>query len=101
MTTPLGPRDGVLVIDRDYATNTSRLENTGALTQQLERCFEKLDRGTLLARLAAAGVPAGRLRGIDEVYEREQTRSQGLTISEHGAPPLLDADGPAIRSWLR
>ena len=120
--------------DRDYATNTRRLENIGALTEQLERCFEKLDRDTVLARLAAAGVPAGRIRGIDEVYEWEQTRSQRLTINvehaslgslvlpgmavrtfemspagelsestrrEHGAPPLLDADGPAIRSWLR
>jgi crotonobetainyl-CoA:carnitine CoA-transferase CaiB-like acyl-CoA transferase len=120
--------------DPDYATNTSRLENIGALTEQLERCFEKLDRDALLARLAAAGVPAGRIRSIDEVYEWEQTRSQRLTINvehaslgplvlpgmavrtfemspageltestreEHSAPPLLDADGPAIRSWLR
>jgi crotonobetainyl-CoA:carnitine CoA-transferase CaiB-like acyl-CoA transferase len=120
--------------DPDYATNTSRLENIGALTEQLERCFAKLDRADVLAQLTDAGVPAGRIRGIDEVYEWEQTRSQRLTINvehaslgtiaipgmavrtfemspagelsestrkEHGAPPLLDADGPAIRSWLR
>jgi crotonobetainyl-CoA:carnitine CoA-transferase CaiB-like acyl-CoA transferase len=120
--------------DPDYATNTSRLENIGALTEQLERCFAKLDRDDVLAQLTDAGVPAGRIRGIDEVYEWEQTRSQRLTINvehaslgtialpgmavrtfemspagelsestreEHGAPPLLDADGPAIRSWLR
>jgi crotonobetainyl-CoA:carnitine CoA-transferase CaiB-like acyl-CoA transferase len=120
--------------DPDYASNTSRLENIGALTEQLERCFAKLDRADVLAQLTEAGVPAGRIRGIDEVYEWEQTRSQRLTINvehaslgplelpgmavrtfemspagklsestreEHGAPPLLDADGPAIRSWLR
>jgi crotonobetainyl-CoA:carnitine CoA-transferase CaiB-like acyl-CoA transferase len=120
--------------DPDYATNTSRLEHIDALTGQLERCFASLDRDTVLARLAEAGVPAGRIRGIDEVYEWEQTRSQRLTLNvehaslgtltlpgmalrtfemspagelsestrrEHGAPPVLDADGPAIRSWLR
>jgi formyl-CoA transferase len=120
--------------DPDYATNTSRLENIGALTEQLERCFAGLDRDAVLAQLTSAGVPAGRIRGIDEVYEWEQTRSQRLTVNvehaslgtltipgmavrtfevspageltestrcEHDAPPLLDADGPAIRSWLR
>jgi formyl-CoA transferase len=120
--------------DPDYATNISRLENIGALTEQLERCFARLDRDDVLAQLTEAGVPAGRIRSIDEVYEWEQTRSQRLTINvehaslgplelpgmavrtfemspagklsestreEHGAPPLLDADGPAIRSWLR
>jgi crotonobetainyl-CoA:carnitine CoA-transferase CaiB-like acyl-CoA transferase len=120
--------------DPDYATNTSRLENIGALTEELERRFAKLDRDTVLAQLTTAGVPAGRIRSIDEVYEWEQTRSQRLTVNvehaslgtltlpgmavrtfevspageltestrrEHDAPPLLDADGPAIRSWLR
>jgi crotonobetainyl-CoA:carnitine CoA-transferase CaiB-like acyl-CoA transferase len=120
--------------DPDYATNISRLEHIDALTEQLERCFAKLDRDTLLARLTEAGVPAGRIRGIDEVYEWDQTRSQRLALNvehaslgpltlpgmalrtfemspagelsestrhEHDAPPLLNADGPAIRGWLR
>jgi crotonobetainyl-CoA:carnitine CoA-transferase CaiB-like acyl-CoA transferase len=120
--------------DPDYATNASRLEHIDALTEQLERSFAALDRDTLLARLTEAGVPAGRIRSIDEVYEWEQTRSQRLTLTvehaslgnitlpgmalrtfemspagelsestrlEHGAPPLLNADGPAIRDWLR
>jgi crotonobetainyl-CoA:carnitine CoA-transferase CaiB-like acyl-CoA transferase len=120
--------------DPDYATNTSRLEHIDALTAQLERCFADLDRDTVLAQLADAGVPAGRIRRIDEVYQWEQTRSQRLTVNvehaslgtltlpgmavrtfemspagelvestrrEHVAPPLLNADGPAIRGWLR
>jgi crotonobetainyl-CoA:carnitine CoA-transferase CaiB-like acyl-CoA transferase len=120
--------------DPDYATNTSRLEHVDALTAQLERCFGDLDRDSVLARLADAGVPAGRIRGIDAVYQWEQTRSQRLTLNvehaslgtvtlpgmavrtfemspagelsestrrEHGAPPVLNADGPAIRGWLR
>jgi formyl-CoA transferase len=120
--------------DPDYATNTSRLEHVDALTVQLERCFAGLDRETVLAQLTKAGVPAGRIRSIDEVYDWDQVRSQRLTVNvehaslgpltlpgmalrtfelspagelgestrrEHDAPPLLDADGPAIRSWLR
>jgi crotonobetainyl-CoA:carnitine CoA-transferase CaiB-like acyl-CoA transferase len=120
--------------DPDYATNTSRLEHIDALTEQLERCFAKLDRDAVLAQLTEAGVPAGRIRSIDEVYEWEQVRSQRLAVNvehaslgpltlpgmalrtfemspdgelgestrrEHDAPPLLNADGPAIRSWLR
>jgi len=118
----------------DYATNAGRLEHVDALTEQLERCFAHLDRDALLAQLTEAGVPAGRIRSIDEVYEWEQTRSQRLTLNvehatlgtitlpgmalrtfemspagelsestrlEHDAPPLLDADGPAIRSRLQ
>jgi len=118
----------------DYATNAGRLEHVDALTEQLERCFAHLDRDALLAQLTEAGVPAGRIRSIDEVYEWEQTRSQRLVMNvehetlgtialpgmalrtfemspagelnestrlEHGAPPLLDADGPAIRSRLQ
>ncbi|MGI8591321.1 MAG: CaiB/BaiF CoA transferase family protein [Nakamurella sp.] len=119
--------------DPDYATNAERLAHVDALTEQLEVRFADLDRDALLARLAEAGVPAGRLRSIDEVYDWEQTRSQRLVVTVdhatlgsielpgmalrtfemspvgeldestrllHDAPPVLDADGPAIRSWL-
>jgi crotonobetainyl-CoA:carnitine CoA-transferase CaiB-like acyl-CoA transferase len=120
--------------DPDYATNISRLEHIEALTEQLEGCFAKLDRDAVLAQLTEAGVPAGRIRSIDEVYEWDQARSQRLVLDvkhaslgpltlpgmalrtfemspsgelsestrrEHDAPPLLNADGPAIRSWLQ
>ncbi len=119
--------------DPDYATNAERLAHVDALTEQLELRFADLDRDDVLARLAEAGVPAGRLRSIDEVYDWEQTRSQRLVVTVdhatlgsielpgmalrtfemspvgeldestrllHDAPPVLDADGPAIRSWL-
>ena len=78
--------------------------------------------------LLAAGVPAGMVRSMAEVYDWEQTQSQGLVLdvehpayghlrlggsplrfddnahsggrSEHVAPPLLDEHGAAIRAWL-
>jgi crotonobetainyl-CoA:carnitine CoA-transferase CaiB-like acyl-CoA transferase len=77
-----------------------------------------------------AGIPAGKVRTLDEVYEWEQVHSQGLvidvdhkilgnvtlpgpplrffsaadtaetTLKDHTAPPLLDQDGDQIRQWL-
>jgi crotonobetainyl-CoA:carnitine CoA-transferase CaiB-like acyl-CoA transferase len=86
--------------DPDYAANTSRLEHVDALTEQLERCFAGLDRDTVLAQLAKAGVPAGRIRGIDEVYEWEQTRSQRLTLTvEHASLGPLTLPGMALRTF--
>jgi len=69
-------------------------------------------------------VPAGSIRAMDEVYEWEQTRSQGLVISvdhpvlgrielpgpslrfdgaaprEHLPPPVLGQHDAAVRAWL-
>ena len=84
----------------------------------------------MLARLAEVGVPAGKVRRLDEVYAWDQTASQGLIVEvkhptlgpltlpgpplrffdgagaevtrrDHDAPPTLDEDGPAIRAWLK
>lgn len=120
--------------DPDHATNAGRLRHVEALTALIEGRFADLDRDTVLARLTEAGIPAGRIRGIDEVYRWEQTRSQRLLVDvehatlgtltlpgmalrtfemsaegelsestrlAHTAPPLLDADGPAIRGRLK
>jgi len=94
--------------------------------------FGALSDGTrrrLLARLGELGIPAGKVRTIDEVYAWEQTRSQGLLIdvehatlgdlrlagpplrffdpqgqevtrTAHTAPPTLDGEGASIRAWL-
>ncbi|MCP2357375.1 crotonobetainyl-CoA:carnitine CoA-transferase CaiB-like acyl-CoA transferase [Nonomuraea thailandensis] len=47
----------------------------------VEERFAEHDTATLLGLLAEAGVPAGKVRDVREVYEWDQTRSQG---------PLLD-----------
>jgi crotonobetainyl-CoA:carnitine CoA-transferase CaiB-like acyl-CoA transferase len=112
-----------------FATNSERVANRDRLIETIEGVFGAWKAGDLLARLADVGIPAGKVRTIDEVYAWEQTRSQGLLIdvthdtlgpiqlagpplrffdsqgaeitrSEHRAPPTLDADGAAIREWL-
>jgi formyl-CoA transferase len=114
------------------ATNGERVEHRAEVIELLERTFAGISAGDLLARLAEAGIPAGKVRTIDEVYEWDQTRSQGLLVDvehatlgslqlpgpplrffapgpdgetettrrDHSAPPVLGADGDAIRAWL-
>lgn len=114
------------------ATNAERVGHRKLVISLLEEAFANVTVDDLLARLASAGIPAGRLRTIDEVYEWDQTVSQGLLIDvehaslgvlrlpgpplrffgvgpegehettrkTHTAPPVLDADGPAIRAEM-
>lgn len=111
------------------ATNAERVAHRQEVVDLLEEAFAALGSEELLTRLAAAGIPAGRVRDLQEVYEWEQTRSQGLlvdvehptlgsvqlpgpplrffgddgtetTVSRHTSPPLLDEHGASIRRWL-
>lgn len=95
----------------------------------IEEVFAEWPTERLLARLDELGIPAGKVRSLDEVYAWEQTASQGLlvdvdhpvlgpltlpgpplrffdadgdetTFASHTAPPPLDADGAAVRAWL-
>jgi len=111
------------------ATNPERVANRERVIALVEAAFAEWDAADLLVRLDELGVPSGRVRSLDEVYDWEQTQSQGLLVDvehptlgsirlpgpplrffaadgtettprEHTAPPLLDADGAAVRAWL-
>jgi formyl-CoA transferase len=111
------------------ATNGDRVANRQRLIGLIEEIFASWKALDLLARLDEIGVPAGKVRAIDEVYAWEQTRSQGLLIdvshdtlgplrlagpplrffnqesqevtrTAHAAPPTLDQHGTAVRRWL-
>ncbi|MFK5633416.1 MULTISPECIES: CaiB/BaiF CoA transferase family protein [unclassified Ornithinimicrobium] len=119
-------------LDPDAAgmsTNGERVANRPRVVAALEETFAGVEAADLLERLDQAGVPCGRVRDLKEVYEWEQTLSQGLLIdvdhptlgriqlpgpplrffsadgtettpTEHTSPPLLDQDGASLRSWL-
>jgi crotonobetainyl-CoA:carnitine CoA-transferase CaiB-like acyl-CoA transferase len=110
------------------ATNADRVARRDRLIEVVESAFAEWTGAELLAKLAEAGVPAGRVRTLDEVYEWDQTASQGLLVDvehstlgtlrlpgpplrfftgaaettprDHRPPPTLDEHGAAIRSWL-
>ncbi|MDL4818615.1 CaiB/BaiF CoA transferase family protein [Actinomadura opuntiae] len=86
--------------DPRYATNADRVAHREALTELLEAVFARIEPGELLQRLAEAGVPAGRVRSLDEVYEWEQTRSQHLLIDvEHHSLGKISLPGSALRTF--
>ena len=62
----------------------------------VEEAFADWDAEPLLARLAEVGVPAGKVRTLDEVYAWDQTASQGLLVDvEHPTLGPRDAARPA------
>ena len=112
-----------------FETNSQRVANRDQLIQLIEQLFSSWKAEDLLARLSEVGIPAGKVRSLDEVYAWDQTKSQGLLIDVehatlgtlqlagpplrffdtgggeatrtlHKAPPTLDADGAAVRGWL-
>jgi crotonobetainyl-CoA:carnitine CoA-transferase CaiB-like acyl-CoA transferase len=114
----------------ELSTNSDRVAGRKELIALLEQTFAEWSADALLAELASAGIPAGRVRTLDEVYEWDQTRSQGLLVEvDHAtlgrislpgtplrffdpdghettrrsftAPPTLDAHGDQIRDWLK
>ena len=62
------------------ATNGERVGTASEVIELLEGAFADIPAEDLLARLAAAGVPAGKVRTIDEVYGWDQALSQGLLV---------------------
>ncbi|MGZ4457426.1 MAG: CaiB/BaiF CoA transferase family protein [Nocardioides sp.] len=111
-----------------FATNPERVAHRDALVERIETLFADQPAEHWLARLAEAGVPAGKVRSLDDVYSWEQTLSQGLLLEvehatqgtlrlpgspvrfddnafsggreTHQAPPTLGQHGAAIREWL-
>jgi crotonobetainyl-CoA:carnitine CoA-transferase CaiB-like acyl-CoA transferase len=118
------PVVGIDPADQRFSVNTRRVAARAALIAEIEAALAAGDRAHWLGRLAEAGVPSGSIRSINEVYEWQQTRSQGLLISvdhpvlgrielpgpplrfdglaprEHTAPPVLGQHDAEVRAWL-
>jgi len=114
--------------DARFRTNRERVAVGQELIDTVERIFLTARAEHWLELLLAAGVPAGKVRSIDDVYDWAQTRSQGLLMelahpaygdlvvpgsplrfddqlhsgarSRNDPPPLLDEHGAALRAWL-
>ncbi|GAB3620260.1 CoA transferase [Glutamicibacter endophyticus] len=81
-----------------FETNADRVARRAALIQAVEGVFMTLDTATLLERLGAAGIPAGIVRSLDEVYAWDQVRSQGLLLDvAHPVLGQVQLPGPPLR----
>ena len=68
------------------------------MIEVVEEVFSTWDAEPLLARLAEVGVPAGKVRTLDEVYTWDQTASQGLLVDvEHATLGTVTLPGPPLR----
>lgn len=110
-------------------SNSERVENRKAVNDLIEAAFDEYGTEELLGHLEYIGVPAGRIRSLDEVYEWNQTKSQGLLVdvdhetlgritlpgpplrffdseglettrTSHTAPPVLGSDNDDVQTWL-
>jgi crotonobetainyl-CoA:carnitine CoA-transferase CaiB-like acyl-CoA transferase len=112
-------------LDRaEWALNRARVADHDAVNAAVSTAFASRTSAEVLAKLDELGIPAGKVRDLEEVYTWEQTKSQGLLIEvDHAAlgpvtlpgpplrfddggrtthlpPPVLDQHGEAIRAWL-
>jgi formyl-CoA transferase len=114
--------------DPRFDGNRQRVGLRAELVGVLEAALAAGNAESWLARLAELGIPAGKVRTLDDVYAWDQTRSQGLVIevdhpsvgkvelpgpalrfddnphagdrTEHLAPPLLGEHNESVRAWL-
>jgi crotonobetainyl-CoA:carnitine CoA-transferase CaiB-like acyl-CoA transferase len=92
------PVVGLDEADERFASNELRVAHRDELIAEIERAFAAADAAEWLRRLDEAGVPAGKVRSLDEVYAWEQTRSQGLLIDvEHPTAGPIQLPGPPLR----
>ena len=117
-------------IDRPHwQRNADRVADRDDVVATVDAAFAAYSRADLMPLLDRLGIPSGQVRSLDEVYEWDQTRSQGLVVEvehasvgrlrlpgpplrfepapgvaggrrRHQAPPTLDQHGAAIRAWL-
>ncbi|WP_265448020.1 CaiB/BaiF CoA transferase family protein [Flexivirga meconopsidis] len=84
--------------DERFATNADRVTHRDELRTLIEARLVQEPCDTWLARFSAAGIPVGKVRTLDQVYEWDQTRSQGLVIPvEHPTLGTIELPGPALR----
>jgi crotonobetainyl-CoA:carnitine CoA-transferase CaiB-like acyl-CoA transferase len=80
------------------ATNPQRVANSKRVREMVQHAFALYSTEELLAKLDRIGVPAGRIRSLRDVYEWDQTRSQGLLIDvDHATLGTVTLPGPPLR----
>ena len=89
---------GLDAADPRFATNRDRVAHRDELIEAIESHFATHPAEHWLELLMDAGIPAGKVRSMDDVYAWEQVRSQGLVLDvDHPAYGSLALSGSALR----
>jgi crotonobetainyl-CoA:carnitine CoA-transferase CaiB-like acyl-CoA transferase len=84
--------------DPRFRTNADRVNRRHELIGEIERAFAGGSAEDWIHKLDEAGIPAGKVRTMDEVYGWEQTRSQGLLLQvDHPTLGTISLPGPPVR----
>ena len=70
----------------EFLTNADRVSNRAALTRSLTEATQRWTKADLLAACAMAGVPAGPINDMAEVFADPQMISRGMQIAPEGLP---------------
>ena len=73
-----------LALDPRFRSNRDRITNRPALTARLTALLADQDGEALCKRLLAAGVPAGPVRDVAEVWSDAHTRHRGMAVEQPG-----------------
>ncbi|TMJ19145.1 MAG: CoA transferase [Alphaproteobacteria bacterium] len=74
--------------DARFATNADRVRNRAALDAVLTNAISSRRRDELLTALAAAGIPAGPINDLAQVFADPQVIARGMRIGGDGPPGL-------------
>jgi crotonobetainyl-CoA:carnitine CoA-transferase CaiB-like acyl-CoA transferase len=105
--------------DPRFANNEARVANVDALGEQLRAVFAREPADHWVEVLKSAGVPAGRINGVDEAWQLAAALGMEPIAEPEGVPvaapplrlggerpavrrrpPRLDEHGEEIRAWL-
>lgn len=92
------PLVGIDPDDAEYSSNELRVANQEVLERRLQKELSKDSVSEWLSRLDAAGIPAGRVKTLDEVYASEQVHSQNLVLRlQHAVLGELEVPGLPVQ----
>ncbi len=96
-----------MATDPAYLTNADRVANRAAMTERLTKATKAWAKADLLAACEGAGVPAGPINDMAEVFADPQVVARGMQIAPEGLPGVrspmrfsgaeLSLDRPAPR----
>lgn len=81
----------------DYQDNKGRLGHRAALVGRLTALTARMKRDVLLAKLEAAGVPAGPINDLAQVFSDPQVVHRGMKL-ELACPPAKGGTVPGVRT---
>ncbi len=87
-----------LLSDPRFTANPDRVRNYEALAEEVQRTTRTRTSAEWLAVFEAAGVPAGPIYGMDEVFTNEHVAARGMTVPlEHPVAGVINNLGIPVK----